>query len=367
LLNFSQRVHQPLCDIIVLTYNKLELTKKFIESLLAHTRTVCQVICIDNGSSDGTRQYLSALQDTEIVRFKVILNEDNRGFVRGMNQGINLTRAPYICFSNNDLIVTEGWLEEVVDTFVRYPDVGLLNPASNNLNIHPNKTQSIEALAVELKNRYDKGSVVEMPFCIGFCMFVKREVIERIGGLSEEFEPMFFEDSDYSRRVHQAGYRVGQAQRSYVWHHEHASISQLGGQAEIFFKKSKEIFLNKWGKTLRVAWVVNGNEELLQELPKGVALGREANFVWFFVKKLTKKRTDLFKEINLPQFADVKFIRCDYNCVILYKILTKKKKYDLIITSNKMLKRILKFLGYNTSDQYDFHKIQQLKFEGQWD
>ena len=56
-------------------------------------------------------------------------------------------------------------------------------------------------------------------------MLIRRSLIDKVGGLSEEFMPMFFEDTDYSMKSNQAGYKVGVAKKSYVWHQEHASQS----------------------------------------------------------------------------------------------------------------------------------------------
>jgi len=351
-----------LCDLIVPTFNKLDFTQKFVKSFLAHTTTPARVIFIDNGSGDGTREYLSSLQSTDTHQFTVVLNGQNKGFILAVNQGLQMSDAPYVGFANNDLIFTHGWLEEIILTFKEYPDVGLLNPNSNTLNARPDKGETVDAFAESLHKLHAKGSLVEMPFCIGFCMVARRALVDKIGGFSRDFAPMFFEDSDYSRRTRQAGFKMGLSRRSYVWHHEHASLGQLGKEKEAMFAKSRSTYLNKWGRTLRIAWTVGSIEELMKVLDKAIDLGRDGNYVWLWVKGLNKSREDIFKEAKIPEFADVKFLPLESNFSILWKALTKKKKYDLIISANKGLCGWLQLIGQPTAPALDPERIRALKF-----
>ena len=92
-------------SIITLTYNKLEYTKKFVTSLYKYTKDF-ELIIVDNGSSDGTVEYLKSLG------VKLILNEENHGFSRGNNQGLELAEGEYIGFLNNDILLYPNWFEE---------------------------------------------------------------------------------------------------------------------------------------------------------------------------------------------------------------------------------------------------------------
>ncbi len=93
---------KALCDVIVLTWNGKDLIEGFIKSFLRNTCTSTRLIIIDNASSDGTSEYLASLKDTEKCSFKIILNNENKGFVGGMNQGIAVSDAPYVCLANKD-------------------------------------------------------------------------------------------------------------------------------------------------------------------------------------------------------------------------------------------------------------------------
>ena len=276
-----------LCDMVVVTYNRVDMTTEFVKSLIEHTPLPVRVIFIDNNSSDGTRDYISSLQDTSFVKFQIVLNNENLGFIKGVNQGFKLADSSYVCVANNDLLFSPGWLEEIIEIFKSRPDVGLLNPNSNNRGALPKQDEPIEDFARRLKQQW-AGVFVESNFCIGFCMVIRGDVIKKVGGFSEEFMPMFFEDTDYSMRVARAGYRLGVAKGAYVWHHEHASLGQLGAQKEKVFAQSRKRFEQKWGRILWLAWVVENPDELKDNLKEAINLSRGGNHLWFYVRGFNK-------------------------------------------------------------------------------
>ena len=319
----------PACDIIVLTYNKLELTKEFFKSLQA-VDVPARIIAIDNASSDGTADYLKSFKDTHNHRFDCIYNSQNTGFVNGMNQGLALAESDYICLANNDIIFTKGWLSEIIALFERHQEIGLLNPNSNTLGTKPGKDEPIESLAENLQNRY-KGVFVEMPFCIGFCMVIRKALVDKIGGLSAEYAPMFFEDTDFSKKAVKAGYRIGLAKGAYVWHREHGSFKDKSRQTEGIFRKNKKIFQKKWGRILRIAWIARSYDEMLDNLTKAIELARGGNFVTFYVKHTDVDREAVFREKGVFEHSGVLFKRFDSYPALFFRIMFKKKKFDRVI------------------------------------
>jgi GT2 family glycosyltransferase len=349
-----------ICDVVVLTWNQLEIIKTFIDSFLENTTVPVRLIIIDNGSSDGTNKFLASLKDTDLCEFKIIANEENKGFVGGMNQGIEASSAPFVCLANNDLIFTKGWLRQKLSVFESDAKIGVLNPNSNNLGVHAPDSMPLNDFAKELNDKYG-NDFIEMPFIIGFCMTIKREVIDKCGGLSQEFYPMFFEDTDYSRKAITAGFLVGTARGSYVWHKEHASFKQMGGWKEQVFVKSRETFFKKWGRILRIAWVVNNYEQLVDNLAQGIELARQGNFVRFFVKDLDKEREEIFKEAGCYQHSEVHFIRFKTIFDLSWNILKKKKRYDVVITRDRFRQRLFAAFRYKVVGSVDLGKIKELK------
>ena len=90
-------------SIITLTLNKLDYTKKFIKSLFEYTKDF-ELIIVDNGSTDGTVEYLETLDNIKLIK-----NYENKGFSTGNNQGIAIAKGEYIGFLNNDILLYPNW------------------------------------------------------------------------------------------------------------------------------------------------------------------------------------------------------------------------------------------------------------------
>ncbi|MCK4917995.1 MAG: glycosyltransferase family 2 protein [Candidatus Omnitrophica bacterium] len=348
------------CDVIMLTWNQLETTKVCIESYFKNTIVSTRLIVIDNDSDDSTRIYLSSLKDTVNCKVQVIFNKENLGFVRGMNQGIEISDAPYVCLANNDLIFTKGWLKEIIDVFDKYKNLGVLNPNSNNLGDTPRKDISLESFGDKLKEK-KQGVFIEMPYCIGFCMVIRKQVIEKIGGLSDEFYPMFFEDTDYSLKANKAGYLIGMAKASYVVHNEHSSTGKIGKKKEEIFCKSKQTFIKKWGKMLRIAWVIKEEQFIGCVLKEAVELARNGNFIWIFVKNLKGKTEEIFSKNNFIEHSGIKFLKYKSILELMWKLLKKKKNYDIIMNSNKRVNNIFAKFGHKTLESLNKEEINKVK------
>ena len=94
-----------LTSIVIVTHNQLEYTRQCLDSIRRLTDEPYELIVVDNGSSDGTVEYLRSLPDV-----RLIVNETNRGFPAAANQGIARAGGSQILLLNNDVVVTTGWL-----------------------------------------------------------------------------------------------------------------------------------------------------------------------------------------------------------------------------------------------------------------
>ena len=100
----------PFASVVIVTLDNLVFTRLCLESVLANTEeTDHEVIVVDNGSRDGTPDYLRAMS-RRFSRLRPILNDSNRGFAAASNQGLAVAQGDALVLLNNDTIVPRGWL-----------------------------------------------------------------------------------------------------------------------------------------------------------------------------------------------------------------------------------------------------------------
>lgn len=243
----------PKFSLVALTYNQLDYTKRFVESVFAHSTAPFELIMVDNASKDGTPTYLQELASTH-PNVRLILNDQNQGFAGGCNQGIAIARGEVIVLINNDTIVTERWLERFLWSLEADPLVGMVGPRSNyvagpqllpNVSYEEDDVDGIQAFAkqVAIRNRRE-GFYASR--AIGFCVAIKREVLEKIGGLDTRFGTGNLEDDDLSIRTLIAGYRIWIANDIFIHHFGSKTFDGEKIDYTALVLKNWEIFKAKW-------------------------------------------------------------------------------------------------------------------------
>jgi len=200
---------RPLVSILMLSWNAPEYTQLALQSIRAHTTPPYEVVIVDNGSGETTTDWLRTLEDV-----RVIYNKTNRGFAGGSNQAIAAARGEYCVLLNNDTIVTDGWLDGLLDAFARVPGLGVSAVRSNRVagiqmveDARYGDEAGIHAYAAARRARYRKQGFV-LDRAIGLCLCFPRSLVDEIGGIDERFGVGNFEDDDFCLRVRAAGYRI---------------------------------------------------------------------------------------------------------------------------------------------------------------
>lgn len=344
---------ESLCDIVLLVWNHLELTQPCVESLLRCTEIPVRLLIVDNDSDAETKAYLGSIRGTRWVTVEVLTNASNEGYVGGMNRGLRRSTAPFVCLLNNDTRLTPAWLSRMIRAANRHADIGLVNPASNTFGERPPEGMTIDAYATLIANQ--RRRLIEVGQCIGFCLLIKRAVIETIGVLDETLDRFFFEDTDYGLRAAHAGFRSAVAREAYVWHDEHRSVRTLP-QREAIFAANRRRCWARWGKPLRVAVVVDPKTEPATAafgaaLEQAVALARRNGFVYLIYRdpdRLPSER--LFERHHLMPHANVSCLpyprRLGYGAWAAYRILRRvKKPFDLVVAPSERWTRRLGTVG----------------------
>ena len=365
------------CDLVVVSWNHLEHLRPCVEHIVQNTHYPYRLIIVDNASDPETIDYLVDLEKNAPCEIVVIKNKDNRGFVKAVNQGLKISTAPYACIFNNDTLPGNYWLTEMVEFASMRPDVGLLNPMSSGHNA--NNLTVNEYAAKLLPN---KGMYMEMNQCQGYCMLVKREVMEKIGYLDERFDTVGFDDTDYSMRAYLAGYKSVCVHSSYVFHRLHASFGKMGDRKEIQSVLENRYFA-KWPRHLRVAIafsLTKDTHDIQVEnfLNSALFLAREWCWVnlMIFGDKTAGNRIDTIREkMDFPLHQNIKlnYLNPRFKFLeIAVRILErsfgrkKRKKYDIFICDNASLLEAVKMLcslQKSNALLLDFHEFSEKKLE----
>lgn len=306
------------CDIIIPVWNELESTRRCIKLLKDNTRYPYRLIVVDNGSQEATRAYLDGLKE-HFPGYLLIRNNTNSGFVKAVNQGITSSSGQYLCLLNNDAYVRGGWLTSLIETLEEGPkEIGIANPTSNVFGKD----------SPDGKN----GEFQELDSGRGFCMLIKREVVEKIGLFDEIYRMGYFEEKDFSRRAIKAGYISVRSKASYVEHRDRLSFDKLGNRDEIF-KRNENIYNKKWGKPINIAFV-NPDEPDIKEKQNAVnSFLKKGHYLYIFSKK--KRDFPAFKDhVNIKYFPVGKLF---FNYIVLSKLWKRrrKKKIEIIIIDDK--------------------------------
>jgi len=242
------------CEIIIVTHNGLEYTKKCIESVEEHTKNVHhKFIFVDNHSTDGTLEYLKTVSNSTLIS-----NKENFGFVKGMNQGLERASASYVVWLNNDTIVTPNWLSYLISHLENESKAAVIGPMSNGTGIIQRDQSWKDEPSLNKISEYGKkfhsknqNKPIEYHRVAGFCIVMKGELVSKIGKLDEGYNFGWCDDDDFCKRVRKAGYKILIAQDVFIYHKSGATFAQTTDPELALsyrMQKGRRYFLHKWTK-----------------------------------------------------------------------------------------------------------------------
>ncbi|MDR3569350.1 MAG: glycosyltransferase family 2 protein [Syntrophobacteraceae bacterium] len=223
-------------SVVIPVYNQLDYTKKCVESLKAHGDGIEEIIIIDNGSTDGTADYLLGLDWA-----RVIINGENLGCAAAWNQGLAASVASRVLFLNNDVVVTAGWIEGMVE-FSEKKAVDIVSPAIRE----GAGSYELDRYAQEFVARMRRHCRIGV--ADGICFLVKKEVFEKVGLFDENFRIGQFEDVDLFRRAAMAGFRLGITGGSFIHHFGSVTQNHIRGveRNDTYEASNRAYYRRKW-------------------------------------------------------------------------------------------------------------------------
>ena len=217
--------------VIILNWNGKKLLKKYLPSVINNTsKELADIIVADNNSTDNSINFLKENYSKEI---KIICLDKNYGFAGGYNRIIEKLDYKYVVLLNSDVEVSENWLEPLYSLISQNENIAVVQPKICSFK---DKTKFEYAGAaggyidflgfpfcrgrilasLELdKGQYD--DTIEVMWCSGAALFIKRDVYLKVGGMDERFFA-HMEEIDMCWRISNLGYTLYETSNSTVWH-----------------------------------------------------------------------------------------------------------------------------------------------------
>lgn len=287
--------------IILLNYNSAEDTIECINSIKEKEQKVkYTIVVVDNFSTDDSLSKLRKIENIVLIE-----SDKNEGFAAGNNLGIKYAinnGAKYILLLNNDTIIEENAISNQLEAFKHNEKIGimgsrimyyynrdLINYCGGNINWFRGNTKHCR-----LKKKFDESipKVEYTDFITGCSMLIKKEVIEKVGYLPEEYF-MYYEDLDYCIQTKDKGYKLAVATDSVIYHKVSASS---GGDASPFsikwMTRNRIVFINKYKSRTKgmltisffyltriiklLLYYIKGEKQKTKAIINGIKEGRKA-------------------------------------------------------------------------------------------
>lgn len=190
-------------SIMMVTYNRLDLTKQTLDNLFETTDHPFNLIIIDNNSTDGTSDYIldycsDKLSDGSFFKgFELKKNEKNEGIAVARNQALKLSKDDWLSTIDNDVLLPKGWLTSCINILQKNPKFGMLGVNMENVSYPIVKNGSLEW---QEKPRGNLGTA---------CTVFNRSLHKMLGFFNTEYGLYGEEDADFGMRARVLGMRMG--------------------------------------------------------------------------------------------------------------------------------------------------------------
>ncbi|WP_082118880.1 glycoside hydrolase family 99-like domain-containing protein [Pseudomonas veronii] len=239
--------------VIIPVYNAFEEVKNCLDSVLLHTPRDVDVIVLDDGSTDHNISKLLAGYHGK-GSIKVLTNEQNIGYTKTVNRGITEAGSNDVILLNSDTIVTPYWLQSLRASAYAAPKIGTVTAMSDNAGAfsfpkqgkHNPKPEylSHDEYAAYLIDKTFNCAFVEVPTGSGFCFYIRRSLLDQIGGFDEVLFPRGYgEENDFCMRADVSGWKNVISPWVFIYHVRTASFK---GEKDTLVKSGVDIVTKKF-------------------------------------------------------------------------------------------------------------------------
>lgn len=279
---------QASISIIIPAFNELDYCQQCINSLQRDLSPRCKLILVDNGSTDGVSEYFDTIAGATVIH-----TGTNLGFAAGINRGMEEAEG-HVIWLNSDTLLPLGWVERLERALHADDTIGMIGPRSNNVSGSQQindltfaTLDDIDAFAAQ-RAREHSGELRDVARLVGFCVLIRDEVVEELGGLDEAYGIGNFEDHDYCVRALRAGYRLCVAEDSFVFHYGSRTFAGMGIAGDkwtALMETNRVRFEQKWdARPEELVDVLQEARQALREAAAAQAAGDLASAVSLCLK-----------------------------------------------------------------------------------
>ncbi len=240
----------PKISIILILYNRAELTLSCLYSLLRNNFKSIEVVIVDNHSTDQTHELLERIQGA-----KMILNSENLHFLLACNQASKIAQGDYLLFLNNDAQILGDSLTAALNTIQSSPNIGAVG---GKLILPDGSLQEAGSIIWQDGSclGYGRGDSPSSPqymyrrmvdYCSGAFLLTPRNLFLELGGFDEDYKPAYYEETDYCVRLQKLGKQIVYEPNVTVLHYEFASSSNTHSShhATTLMEKNQQQLIDK--------------------------------------------------------------------------------------------------------------------------
>ncbi|WP_139996974.1 glycosyltransferase [Paenibacillus paridis] len=233
-------------SVVLLAYNNLDYTRDCVESILMNTDDVdYELILVDNGSTDGTKEYFDSIVGAKVIHLKYNLH-----VVKGFNIGMMAAEGEYCATVCNDFIFTPNWLKNLIICIESDPCIGYVSPGAtfiSNLQQISMPFYSKEDFQEKAReyNISDPSKWEERVVLLPNVLCCSTALLDRIGYYDTRFFRGEFADDDISFRIRRAGYKLIYCADT-VTHH-YGSLTTVSDHQTNSLEEGRQTFLDKYG------------------------------------------------------------------------------------------------------------------------
>ncbi len=241
--------------VIIPVFNNWSMTATCLRSLMMTTNeTPYRVVVVNDGSTDETAERLA-----EIAGITNLCLEENVGFLRAVHAGFAAVSEPWVILLNNDTVVTDGWLDALVDMARHDDTIGIVGA---KLLFPDGVLQEAGSLIFTTGAgvNYGKGDRAdrswyefprEVDYCSGAAILIRHSVWKQTGGFDLDFAPAYYEETDFAFAARRAGYRVMYQPKSRIYHFEGATYgTDESPKKRSLMDTNRRRLITKWAPEL---------------------------------------------------------------------------------------------------------------------